>query len=231
MFTDYYLWEMVSYYAHLVFSNFPFIFMHFFVFVMLWSIGRYFFLDDFVYFRPGYGVKWFDAYVFILIVLMILASFFISISFYRDRIFFIRNDFIFLAGVLLVPVRAIFVLLLGLFFSLIKLEDVQFDATFFQRFLDMLIYGLVGMLVRRALGVDLKNMGWSDFWFIAVNKLLASICSAAAFVILFSDAWNLIFNVLVLRLFGWPVVSLPLLVGFIYCMRLDCWKYQRHMLV
>ncbi len=230
MFADYSLWGVVLYYTNLIFSNLPFIFMHFAVFIILWSVGRYVFLDDFFSLYPSRNVKFFDAYVFILVVLMLLVSSFVSISFYKDRIFFVRNDFIFLAGVLLTPVRTFFVLLLGFIFSLSKAGGVQLDIALFQKLLDMLIIGLGGMLVRRALNVDLKNMGWEDFWFIAVNKLLASVCSAGVFVILFSDSWNIIFHVLVFRLFSWPVLSLPLLVGFIYCMRLDYWKYQRNML-
>jgi hypothetical protein len=50
----------------------------------------------------------------------------------------------------------------------------------------MLIYGLVGMFCK-SLNVDLKNMVWSDFWFVAVNKLLASICSAGVFAFFISD--------------------------------------------
>lgn len=159
MLVDYSLWGMVSYYAHLVFSNLPFIFMHFAVFIILWSVGRYVFLEDFFSFYSSRNVKFFDTYVFILVVLMLLVSSFVSISFYKDRIFFIRNDFIFLAGVLLTPVRAFFVLLLGFVFSLNKAGGVQLDIALFQKLLDMLIIGLGGILVRRALNVDLKNMG------------------------------------------------------------------------
>ena len=231
MIADYSLWGVVSYYMHLIFSNLPFIFMHFVVFIMVWSVSRHIFLDDFSCLYSSCNVKFFDTYVFILIVMMLLVSTFVSISFYKDRIFFIRNDIIFLAGVLLTPFRTIFVLLLGFVFSLSKMGDVQLDVAFFQKFLDMLIYGLVGMLVRKALGVDLKSMSWEDFWFVAVNKLLASICSAGIFVVLFTDTWTMIFQVLVFRLFSWPVLSLPLLIGFVYCVRLDFWKYQRIMLV
>ncbi|WP_089085361.1 hypothetical protein [Aquitalea magnusonii] len=222
-----YLRYTAFHYVQLLLANMPLIYVHFLAFFVVWSVCRYLFLDGLLFFRHRVGVKWFYFYIFVLLALMVLVSLFISISFYQDRILFMRNDFIFLAGVLLVPVRAVFILILALLCSAVKLGELQLDVPFFQRFIDMLIYGLVGVLVRKSLNVDLQNMVWSDFWFIAVNKLLASVCSAGVFAIFFSDTWNLFFDVLVLRVLGWPVVSLPLLVGFIYCVQMDWREYRQ----
>lgn len=231
MFSDNYLRDAMFYYTRLMIENMPFIYIHFLIFFVLWSVCRYLFLDDFVYFHRSMSARYFYGYVFAMLLLMMLVSLFISSSFYRDRILFMRNDFIFLAAVLLSPLRAVFILMLALVFSIVKVGDLQFDQSFVQRSLDMLIYGLVGMFVRRSLNVDLQNMVWSDFWFVAVNKLLASICSAGVIAVFISDAWGIFFDVLALRVVGWPVVSLPLLVGFIYCMQMDWREYSQRMRV
>ena len=231
MFSDNYLRDVVLHYAQLTIANMPFIYMHFLIFFVLWTVCRYVFLDDFFCFYRNVNAKYFYGYIFTMLVLMMLVSLFISTSFYRDRILFMRNDFIFLAGVLLLPLRAVFVLILALVCSVIKVGNFQLDMPFFQRSVDMLIYGLVGMFVRKSLNVDLQNMVWSDLWFIAVNKLLASICSAAVFAFFISDIWNIYFDALILRVIGWPVVSLPLLIGFIYCMKMDWREYCRRMRV
>ena len=50
MFSDNYLRDVVLHYAQLTIANMPFIYMHFLIFFVLWTVCRYVFLDDFFLF-------------------------------------------------------------------------------------------------------------------------------------------------------------------------------------
>jgi hypothetical protein len=47
MFSDNYVRNTVLHYAQLTIANMPYIYMHFLIFFVLWTVCRYIFLDDF----------------------------------------------------------------------------------------------------------------------------------------------------------------------------------------
>ncbi|WP_137009631.1 hypothetical protein [Aquitalea aquatilis] len=165
-----------------------------------------------------------------LLIVMILVSLVLSLILYFPMrvMLFLGSDFVYIGGVVLGWRRGWSVMLVGLL-CLIGRVLLQGDGWVWVLYvvLDVLIYYLIGSIVRTMLHVDADILSWSDILFVCINKILVSIFSATCWLLLMQDTWLNGFNLLLFRLVAWPLISLPMITLLLMLLREDYRQYRQ----
>jgi len=213
---------------HRILEYLPFLWLHFALLLLGWYWLR---KQMLLRFPTALGPAWdirFQIYQMLLLVMMVLFCFVLTMTLLlNDRIVLsLCNDFVFLAGVLLTPRRAGWVWMTALLCTIAR-EWLAVGDLFwcFYMSLDVTIYCASGMLVKSMLEVRIGAYTWQDLIFIAGYKLLASLGSAALWLLLGQDTLISGIDLLLFRIAGWPLVSLPAIILFLLMMNGD---YQLH---
>jgi hypothetical protein len=218
------LFSIMSYHLHIILQNYIFVLAHFCVLVLWWRYLRK------RHFRQNQRsccmshAAILERYQQQLLVVMILVSLVLSLILYFPMrvMLFLGNDFVYVAGVVLGWRRGWPVMLVGLL-CLVGRILLQGEGCVWVLYvvLDVLVYYLTGGIVRTMLHVDADILSWSDILFVSINKILVSIFSATCWLLLMQDTWSNGFNLLLFRLVGWPLISLPLIALLLMLLRED----------
>ena len=90
--------------------------------------------------------------------------------------------------------------------------------------LDAVIYFMVGLFSGGQYDFMEAEYYFHDILLVCVNKLVAALLSAACWVLLTQESWFAGINLLIFRLVGWPVASLPMIFLILYLMKQDARK-------
>ncbi|RQO75914.1 hypothetical protein DBR44_07135 [Aquitalea sp. FJL05] len=139
-------------------------------------------------------------------------------------IFSFSGDFIFMAGVLLGARLGWPILFFNLISKFFLLYWLGRDAVWiFYNLTDSVTYFVVGSFSGIALRALNGDYHWGDVILVCVNKVMAFVVSAAIWVFLMQESWVSFFNIMIFRLVGWPVGSLPMIVLFLFLIKQD-WR-------
>lgn len=218
---------MIRYYLQYILALIPFVFIHI---LAMFSL-RFLLLPKFTMLDLSRlpNVNYFERYVFFLLLAMLTISFtvFAYILLYDGVVFNLSNDFIFLAGVFLTVRKGVLLLLLGFLFELFQgyfhSKGVLWDTYLL---LDTVIYFIMGIVSGNMLHASINNIGWSDIFFICANKIIAFLVSASCWFLLVQESWFSGFNLLLFRLVGWPLISLPVISYFLFLMKQDAHHFS-----
>lgn len=218
------LFSIMSYHLHVILQNYLFILAHFFVLLLCWRYLRERYLSQG---RQSCGVNSsiiLERYQQQLLIFMILVSLLLSLILYFPLrvILFLGNDFVYVAGVVLGWRRGWPVMLVGLLCLVGKvlLQGGEWGWVLYV-VLDVLIYYLMGSVIRMVLHMDADILSWSDILFVCMNKILVCLFSAACWLLLMQDTWSNGFSLLLFRLVGWPLISVPLISLLLMLLRED----------
>lgn len=224
------LFSIMSYHLHIVLQNYIFVLAHFFVLVLWWRYlrGRYFRKNQQSHCMSHSAIL--EHYQQQLLFIMIVVSLVLSLILYFPMrvMLFLGNDFVYVGAVVLGWRRGWPVMLVGLL-CLVGRVSLQGEGWMwvFYVVLDVLIYYLIGGIVRMMLHVEADILSWGDILFVCINKILVSLFSATCWLLLMQDTWSNGFNLLLFRLVGWPLISLPLITLLLMLLREDYRQYRQ----
>lgn len=214
----------LQYHLHFLLQYLPYVLLHFLVLLGL----RLFLLKLFAVTACSGGWSFFlsklGKYQFCLLLLMLVfslcAMMFIFLRF--GVIFNFSGDFVFMAGVLLGwrvgwPILMVNLLCLFCWFCFIGRDAVWILYIL----VDSVIYFATGLFSGMWFHMIDGDYCWSDILLICINKMMAAVISAACWVLLMQESWLAGFNVLLFRLVGWPLASLPMIALLLLLMRQD----------
>lgn len=218
------LFSIMSYHLHIILRNYFFVLAHFFILVLCWKYLRGRYLLQCRQFRGVNLSTILECYQQRLLISMILVSLGLSLILYFPLrvILFLGSDFVYVAGVALGWRRGWMVMLVGMLSLLARvlLQGVEWLWVLYV-VLDVLIYYLMGSIIRIVLHMDADVLSWSDILFVCMNKILVSLFSAACWLLLMQDTWSNGFSLLLFRLVAWPLISLPLISLLLMLLRED----------
>ncbi|NWK80257.1 hypothetical protein [Aquitalea sp. LB_tupeE] len=221
------LFEMVRYSVGAMMKCVPYVLIHFVALIMLRG-----FLLRFCHDRAVLRGSLFfsfpqSVYRYSLLVLMLFLSWIVSVLLYlRVGIsFYFAGDFLFVAGVLLGWRRGWSILLINLLIITLWFYYIERSGLIIlYLILDAVIYFMVGIFSGNQHDFMDGVYGLNDIFLVCVNKLVAALISAACWVLLTQESWFVGVNLLIFRLVGWPLASLPMIFLVLYLMRQDARK-------
>ena len=218
------LFSILSYHLHVILQNYLFVLVHFLVLLLWWSFWRARYLLQDRQFDVVSSSIIMERYQQCVLIFMILVSLVLSLILYFPLrvMLFLGNDFVYVAGVVLGWRRGWPVMLVGLL-CLIGRVFLQREEWGWMLYvvLDVSIYYVMGGLMRMVLHMDADIFSWSDILFVCLNKILVSLFSAACWLLLMQDTWLNGFSLLLFRLVGWPLISVPLISLLLLLLRED----------
>jgi hypothetical protein len=216
--------EMVRYSAGAMMKCVPYVLVHFVVLIVFRNMLLRFFYDRGVSRGVLLCSMPTSMYSYVLLVLMLFFSWMMSVLLYfRAGIsFYFSGDFLFVAGVLLGWRKGWSVLLIDLLIVSLWFYCIERSGLIIlYLMLDTAIYFMVGIFSGNQHDFVDGVYGLNDIFLVCVNKLVAALLSAACWVLLTQESWFVGVNLLIFRLVGWPLASLPMIFLVLYLMRQD----------
>lgn len=216
--------EMVRVGLQLIMKCLPYIIIHFVALIGLRKLLLKLFNDHCFGGSVFFGLSNAIVYRYCFLMLMLLFSWFLSviIYLYMKFGFYFSGDFVFMAGVLLGWRKGWSLLLVNLLLLPVWYYYTGRSALIISYvMLDAVIYFLVGIFSGSQYDFIETEYGYNDILLVCVNKLVAALLSAACWVLLTQESWFAGINLLVFRLVGWPMASLPMIFFVLYLMKQD----------
>jgi len=225
------IFSMVRYQLDYILQCLPYIILHFMALFFLRNI-----LLKVFALNGGGGSSLLPAnnyfqYRFFLLGAMLVFSWLVTVFvfIYQNFGFYFCGDFIFIAGVLLGWRAAWPVLLAHLIFMPAWLHLIGYGGVLISyAMLDSIIYFAVGLLSGAQFDAVEEEYGYSDILLVCANKLVAALVSTACWALLINDSRFSGINILIFRLLGWPLASLPMIFLVLFLMKQDAKQLDLH---
>lgn len=211
---------LLQYHLRYVWEGYPYIVLLFLLMYGLFFLSKSGFLDAvFSVFSPDFFCRQYTFCMLFLMTFLVVSVGIFCLVFSRF-VFYMGNDFVYLAGILVGFRKGILVLLLG-YFYMISMQHFEPGDIFWTlyMFMDSAFYFVAGLFFSTMLYAKLENFTGSEIFFICLNKIIVSMVSATCWFFLMGDSWFAGFNILLFRLVAWPMATLPLMAVFLWQLR------------